>query len=399
MRKNSFYTFVLVFSPMVPSLELAGRSVYLFDLFFPFIALLFLAGVVRLKSNTIQFVFLVACICLLVLTLQTIIWGTVHSSSIVRFSAIALLIPMLKDFFCFNDFKIYMTKFLAIISVLGIFQFFDGYLFGNLFGINSLLSTLYPYAGDLSESALMKSDGSQLKSGSFSRATSIADGHPIIFGDLVASLSILLLFWKRYLVYRLSAFAVILTFSRGSWLMLVVGFLVFFLIEFRHLGFRLYLSVFFFLCIASFFVINIEAIHDAFYFRLMNTFYTFGFSDVAVGRSDDPRTAIIWPNFFSAMNAVGWKSYLSGYNIGLPTDSGHFAILRESGVVGYIVFLLFSIYSIFLSRFDKRIVSMLLVIFIGMVFHPVHQGYKIVFLTAISIAYCIVASRKKLDII
>lgn len=394
MKVREFLTFSLVFSPMVPSIDLAGKSIYIFDLFFPMIIFYLFLTKARVKDDTIYLSATVLFIGVSVASLQLILWGHIHSSSVIRFSFIALLIPLLKDIFPFYNFKNFLSLFLISISLLGILQFIDGFLLNGLFKVNKLVSSLYPYAGDLSESNLTKTSGNYIKSGSFNRATSIADGHPIIFGDLVATLSIFLLFWRKYTAYIISAIAVVLTFSRGSWLMLAVGFIAFIIIEFRKIGFKFYVALIFTLLSSLLIVLSNDSVYNALQFRVINTLYTFGLSDLSVGRANDPRTDIVWPNFFSAMNEVGWTSYLVGYDVGLPTDSGHFAILRESGILGYLVFSLVSIYSIIKSRFDRSILSILLIIFFGMIFHPIQQGYKTVFLSTVSIAYCIKISKK-----
>ena len=163
----------------------------------------------------------------LVVALQLFFYSSIVSASLVRF-VFSFLLIMLYRYASFEreDFINFSSAVVVIICLSGLFQFIDGLILNNYFGFNYIIAELYPYRGELSESALAKVSGAQIKSGSLYRSTSIFDGHPIVYGDFLALVSIFFLYWKKYFIYFLILASVLLTFSRGSWLIFFLGFFI-----------------------------------------------------------------------------------------------------------------------------------------------------------------------------
>ena len=378
----------LIYLSFLPAVAVGIRAVYFFELYLLVVFSLILVSsrVLKISYFRIGVVFSALIFILCIPFFQSVLWGNVHSLSILRFFILVTPILFYSYFKGFIAFERHASIFAIIISLIGIFQFVDGFILQNFFKFNNLVGTLWPYVGILDESSLDKVGGAQIKSGSLFRATSIMDGHPILFGDLTALLSVFFLFWRRYIPFMFLAVATLLTFSRGSWLMLVVAIFLFFLFGKKDRNFYFMISIF--IASLTLLIMKNELVYRAFYFRVVNTLYSFGLSDVEVGRSNDPRTSEIWPAFIDEMNNIP-LSYIFGYNLNMPTDSGYLAILRESGVWGLVFYVSISLFTIFLSRFDKLVLSFFIVLSVGMIFHPITQGYKIVYITSLMLAFYI----------
>ncbi|MDB9753520.1 hypothetical protein OAB29_05140, partial [Oceanospirillaceae bacterium] len=129
-----------------------------------------------------------------------------------------------------------------------------------------------------------------------------------------------------------------------------------------------------------------ESVYYAFHFRVMNTLSVFGFSDIQIGSTIDPRTETVWPNFLAALSGAGTWGALVGFPYDGPTDSGYLAIIRESGFIGMCILFFLALFIVLKSRYDPVSLVMLFVLCVGMLFHPVQQGYRLVFFTAMFFA-------------
>lgn len=381
---------------LFPAITIGLKSIYFFDFFiFGFYCYAAFIANIKFKNVDIIFVFVLVLLVLLIFITQVIIGGSIHSASILRF---ILFFFIIFYFNCFDDyyfFQKFAAKFLVFVSLIGIVQFIDGYMLNNLFNVNGVVSTLYPYNGVISESDLAKTAGAHIKSGSFYRATSIADGHPILLGDMLAVLSLFLLFWRKYISFIIVAIAVVLTFSRASWLILALGFTAYFIFEFRRLKPKFYFLMLTAGAVALIAIFSYSSLYDAFYFRVVNTLSTFGLSDVSIGRSDDPRIAHVWPNFIKSMLDTGWTSFIAGSNVRVPTDSGYLAVLRESGFIGIFIYILIFYYILIFSKYDRLVCVLFIAVACGMIFHPLQQGYRFIFIFFVFMAYHIRYVRQK----
>jgi hypothetical protein len=386
MEPKSKYSNVLVLSLVFPALALGARSIYFFELFWLF--LIFYLSAKGFKSNkNSNLIFVLMLICgSLILFFQLLFWGYPHGTSILR-----VLFNLSPIFFLNNVFKsnsLYRKFDLIILftSLLAIFQFIDGYLLKNLLGVNNFIGVLYPYAGGLDDAELELSGGANIAVSSYNSATSVADGHSILLGDLLAVFSIIPLVRGKYFLYFLSFLATLITFSRGSWLMFGIGFICYVFLYRRQISSVFYLKTFSVILLLIIPVVLIQPIYEAFFFRIANTLFAFGLIDLDIGSQFDGRTAIVWPMFFSEFNKNGFIAYLFGYNYIGPTDSGFLLILRDLGLMGFLFYLLFFIWTTYKSKFDNVVILLNIVLITGLFFHPITQGNRLLFGYSILIA-------------
>lgn len=387
-RKSTIFLKILVlltlFSPYV---KVAGRSVYLFDFFLIALVIfsfIFLSFSVR-RNDFIYFLFAIS-FSVLILFFQAVFWGEVPGIYLVRLFFYFSFYIFLKDFVATADKRSvieFVSRCVAIVSLLGIFQVVDHYAFSGSLGIAKFTSVLYPYPGELAIRSQELSNGLQLKVGSFFNATSSFDGHSILLGDFLSISLGFLLYYRKYFALGLTTLCLILTMSRGAWAMGFLSLVVFSFTGFtrRNVKSSLILAsiaVFIFISL-----ISIEVVREYLLFRVNNTLYTFGIIEDQVGRAEDPRTAMVWPRLINTLSELGWGAYLIGAPISFSADSGYLTILRDSGFLGLLIILSFPLY-ILASKVDRKaMLRVLIVIAVGMIVHPVFQGIRTVLFSVI----------------
>ncbi|MDZ4070732.1 MAG: hypothetical protein U1C70_02810 [Sediminibacterium sp.] len=380
------YSSILILLLVFPALAIGARLVYGFELFW-LLSLVYLSGE-DFKSNknaNLIFILIVIAVALILLT-QLIFWGYPHGTSILRvlfnLSPIFFMSKIFKNDSVYPKFELI----LYYISILALLQFIDGYILKNLIGINKLIGFLYPYSGSLDDAELELSGGANIAVSSYNSATSIADGHSILLGDLLAVFSIVPLVRGKLFLYFLSFLATLITFSRGSWLMFVIGFIAYIFLYRKEIPKKFYIKTFSVVILSFILMFFIQPIYEAFFFRIANTLFAFGLIDLEIGSQFDGRTAIVWPMFFSEFNKNGIMAYLFGYNYIGPTDSGFLVILRDLGLMGFGIYFLFFIWTTYKSKFDNVIILLNIVLITGLFFHPISQGNRLLFGYAILVS-------------
>lgn len=375
------------FSPLlliVPALTIGPRSLYAFELLPAVLAvLLLLSRKTRTTAARFLFIWFLLAFSLLATLSQVVLLGDIRAMAFFRLLNLAILFIMMVSILE-NDARIKRVAAFsfsaAIVFAYG--QIVDGQFFSNSLGINRLVATLYPYTGALDDKSMNITGGLLLKTNSAFSPTSIGAGHTIIAGNLFAVMAITLLHWRKPYFFALSALVTIVTFSRGSWLILLVGVLLValhtardgnpimraktmaqFLVGGAFVGLALYLGPF----------------RDYMMFRVLNTLGVFGFVDNFEGTAYDPRTSEIWPRFIEQMNEVGFHAWVVGSKLTIPTDSGILLIFRESGGLGALFFLVLGVGLYIATRRDHLVGALLLSLLVGSVFNPVQQGYQLIF--------------------
>jgi len=316
--------------------------------------------------------------------LQVMVYGKVHSLSNLRIITLLLLVFYLSKRYVLCPFSIQHGVVLAIFLATGLayVQILDNLLFGGALSVSKIVGMFYPYRGELTERGLDITGGAPIKTNSVLSPTSILEGHTILAGNFFAVGAIIMLFWKKPFLFFATALIAILTFSRGSWLMLGVGFM-FWLITVRWtvrpIVFAKYLIGF----VSCFLFVRYSTFWDYLSFRIMNTLFVFGLVQEASGNPIDPRTEISFPQFISKMNEIGIHAWVIGGNVGVPTDSGILLFFREAGFFGMLITILVFLHGYFLSGKDKLVLCLILMIAVGSVWNPVLQGYRLIFLFAL----------------
>jgi hypothetical protein len=295
----------------------------------------------------------------------------------------------------FNEILNFALTISVVVAAIGIIQTIDGLLFSNVTGINSILSILYPYPGELTGSAALKADGLQLKLSSAWGSTSVFDGHPILFSDFLVISSILFIYFKRYLGLSIIIIAVITTYTRGAWVAILFAFLFHYVFQSKKVRFK---DILFFIAMTiaiSTIVYSIEPLREYVSFRVLNTLASFDLiANYDIGRIGDPRTEDVWPAFFKMLSESGISGYLWGIPSSIPTDSGYLSIIQNSGLIGLFLIVSILVY-IYIFIIDKHYKSLVILIFatlsILFIVHPVFQGYKtlyfLVFILLIASSY------------
>lgn len=381
--KNKYFSYWPLLA-LAPALVVGPRFIYLFEIS---IVLYWLALFSKKDFSLHKGANLLICIVifsyLCILFLQYISIGGINSFSLVR---VFLIISPVLVYKQFSEFEVALKKFNFVIlfaSALAIAQFSDGYLLNSFFGINSIVGFLYPYGdNDLDQDALYLSGGAKIAVNSYNSATSIADGHSILLGDFLAVCGLILIYQKKYLLYFLVLIATLITFSRASWLMLFVGTLF---LSFGNKKDIIYLASIFSLVIMA--ILIVDPLYNAFYFRIANTLFAFGFSDMEIGSSIDGRSAVVWPNFFEALNGAGWIGWLVGFEYKQPVDSGIFSLLRDAGILGLILILYINLWILNKLKKDSIARVMMAVMLLGLFFHPIDQGLRLLFIFYLFLAF------------
>lgn len=394
MRNTNFHQLILLV--LAPAIPFAGRYLYSFEIFLIAPVLLVLLKSIRLDKLTLSFLVSLFAISFIAVYVQGLLWGAVISGSLSRF--VLLCYPLALWSYINNDnFDKAFNVVAWYTSLLAISQFIDGYLLSSYFSVNALVGLLYPYAGELSERSLGLSNGVQISVSSFNSATSIADGQSILLGDFLSIILVYSLYKRSYMASFFVFFALLITFSRGSWLMGCVGILGIFLVSSRREKASIAKIVGLSSVVLYVALTLNESIYYAFFYRVMNTLAVFDLSAIQVGTEVDPRTAVVWPNFLAGLSDAGFGGAFVGFPYDGPTDSGFLAIIRESGIIGLFVFFLLAMFIVFRTRFDPISLVMLAVLFVGMIFHPIQQGSRTVFFTAMFFAARIHATSSRRD--
>lgn len=115
----------------------------------------------------------------------------------------------------------------SIAALIGILQFLEHTGTIPFSIIRNITSELFPYRGILTDVKLIKTGGYYLKMGGAGRITGTFDGHPIFFGDFLATILVVSLHKVQKpstaVTWLVLLLALILTQSRGSWLGAIVG--------------------------------------------------------------------------------------------------------------------------------------------------------------------------------
>ena len=365
-----------------PYIKVAGRSIYLFDVFL--IALVFFASMslsVYIRRNDLIYLLFVFSFSFVIVFCQAIFWGEIPGIYLIRLFFYFSFFLLLKDFVSTAD-KGSMIEFLsrcvAIVSLIGVFQLIDHYIFSGSLGVAKLTSILYPYPGELALRNQELSNGLQLKVGSFFNATSTFDGHSILLGDFLSISLGFLLYYKRYISLSLTTLCLVLTMSRGAWAMGLLSLLVFSFNGFSKSNLKSSLRLLLICAVIFVCIISIEVIREYLLFRVNNTLYAFGIVGEQIGRAEDPRTTVVWPRLINTLSELGLSAYMLGAPINFSADSGYLTILRDSGFLGLILIASFPIYVLAKKIDRKAVFRVLIVVAVGMIVHPVFQGIRTV---------------------
>ena len=236
----------------------------------------------------------------------------------------------------------------GLVGLVGIIQVaeFHGYI--PRIGVNSTLSTVYPYRGELSASVLEKTQGYTIRMGGLGRATATFEGHPILFADFLAfALVVVLPFMKskwQMLFYAGGTVALLLTLSRGAiigWLTGVMIVIVLSVYFGKRAPIRVRRQIILPLLISGTIIVGVvlgTPLGESVMYRIESTLYSLqGF-----GRPEQ-RLATIWPAAFEAL----WQAEVLGWFVGVPggyegpTDSQYLWLLVNVGLLGCVVFVSF----------------------------------------------------------
>lgn len=374
--------FLLPLLVLVPGFYIGVRTIFLFELVIMLVFLISLGGNnLKVNKKFFSVSFIIVSVSLLISALQVLVYGQLLSLSILRIAVLLLLVIYLSKGYSLSPLSIQHGVVVAIFlaTALAYAQILDNSLLGGTLSVSEIVGKLYPYRGELSERGLNITGGLQLKTNSVFSPTSIVDGHTILAGNFFAVGAIVMLFWKKPFLFSAAALIAILTFSRGSWLMLGIG-LIFWLSTVKWTVRPIVLVKYSIGLIISFLFIRYSIFWDYLSFRIMNTLYVFALVQEASGNPVDPRTTHVWPEFFSKMNEIGIHAWVIGGNVGVPTDSGILLFFRESGFLGLLTAILVFFYGYLISGKDRLVLCLILMISIGSVFNPVVQGHRLVFL-------------------
>lgn len=387
MKSNTLSDKLMGFSPLlllVPPLTLGPRSFYAFE-FLPAIFAIMPLFAFRIRTSAAGFCFVLCLLffALLTMLLQVVLLGTTEALVFFRLLNLVLLFLIMLSTLENTERIVRVAAFSFSVAVaLAYGQILDWQIFSGGLGINRLVATLYPYTGTLDERGLGITGGLSLKTNSALSPTSIGSGHTIIAGNLFAVISIALLYWRKPFLFSMTALVTVLTFSRGSWLILFIGVVLVLMGSSGNHYPRVNLKTSVQLLVGSIFgalTLYLSPFWDYMVFRVQNTLGVFGFITNYRGTLYDPRTTEVWPTFIEQMNEIGFIAWAVGSNLTIPTDSGILLVFRESGGLGFFFFLALGIGLYVSTRRDRLVRALLLALLVGSVFNPVHQGYQLIF--------------------
>ncbi|MDA9366599.1 hypothetical protein N9R10_03035 [Pseudomonadales bacterium] len=373
-----FFVFLILFSP---GIGLLGRTIYPFE-----IAALVYLSLSLLVNKTITkhsgIVLLYIFVVLLILIVQGFYYGQLMALDLIRIlpAFLILFVVRTKDVE-FQEMINFIVAICCCVALIGVVQTIDGLLLSNITGVSSILSSLYPYAGELTGSAAAKAGDYQLKISSAWSSTSTFDGHPILLADFLVLATVLVCYFKRNFALVIIMFALVTTFTRGAWVAAVAALL------FRYLFMRRQVSwseIFKFLAVVGaigLVIYSVEPLRDYVEFRILNTLASFDLiSGYDRGRIGDPRTETVWPAFFELLSQSGIVAYLFGVPTNHSTDSGYLTYIQNSGVTGALMVGALFLYFYRNMALDKGFVKLLFfTLSILFIVHPVFQGYRSVY--------------------
>ena len=368
---------------LLPALPIAGRLIYFFEIFvFAYLLIYFLnANINKISQRHLLVCFGLFGLLLLINFYQVIYFNTSLNTSFIRVGLLLLCALIFSNSNAAISEKSLLFV-IAFASILAIAQSIEGRFFGPG-PINTFISFFYPYNGDVGFSVITKTQGLNLATNGVFNATSIVDGHTILAGNFLAICAIYTLFRKKYALTAITALAVIMTFSRGSWIIMLTGFSIWSILNFKKffspkLMFSLFLIILIFLFIPE------NNLFNAINLRVVDTLIIFGLIEGISEGGIDPRRDIVWPRFFEHVNSTGISGWLFGSGFEGPVDSGYFLILKEFGLIGLILVIFFGFYFVWSVKKSTIFFVIFLSISIAMVVNPVQQGMKLIFLI-----YCI----------
>ncbi len=397
IKHDSLLKVYILLIAFIPVLKIGSRSFYLFELIIigSFIILFYK----KTKNDYLIIYLFIFSLILLTSFIQVTTFYSLFNTSYYRYFIYLFASLPLMYFINDRDEIISFTlKIILIVAIIGIVQTVDGIMFGQSLKINQILGSLYPYQGEMASALYERNHELMLKVGGSFRSTSTIDGQPILLGDFLAVLSIFFLYNKWYKAYFIIAIAVILTLSRGSWLILFCGFLFYFLLEVKlykiKIIFKFLFSLIFMLLIL--YLIAPDFLERTIIWRLEGSLATFELID-SVERVRDPRTENVWPIFFDNLNSYGVLAYLIGMPTIIYTDSMWFDILKNGGLIGILIYFLFFSYLIFLTRGINRkiMINLSLILAIGFIVHPVFQSLRMIALLSLFIAIYVFMNKKE----
>lgn len=391
--------FALIFLPfaiLLPGYDYGPRTFFFFEIFLlsaSFFLIIFKSG--KIEKKTFNVFLLISFLILFAIIFQIYFYGGIQSLSILRVSALLLSVFFLAVSTSGSSLKIKKNTVLVMIiaAAIAYAQLIDNTLFGGGLNVSELVAKLYPYRGELSDRGLSITDGLSLKTNSAFSPTSIVDGHTILAGNFFAIISVISFFWRKPYLAVAAALITVLTFSRGSWGMLFIG------VSFWILTIKWKVSLVSAVKYAIGLLLAVTLLLNTHFwqylvFRINNTLFAFGLTDMAVGNPIDPRTTRVWPEFIRAMNDIGAYSWIIGGNLSVPTDSGLLLIFRESGVLGFAVIVLLFLYGYLVSGRDRLVLCLIFMIAAGSIVNPVIQGHRLLFLFGLVV---LVQSRMHLE--
>ncbi|MFN0198566.1 MAG: hypothetical protein ACKVT0_17605 [Planctomycetaceae bacterium] len=237
---------------------------------------------------------------------------------------------------------------LFIAGFIGLIQVLEHHGLTRNHAVSYVLNQFYPYYGELTDNAHLKSMGMQLRTGGAGRITSVFDGHPILAGDFLAIGLVLTLPLARglsgMLLTAVPTLALMLTLSRGSILAWGAGIVAYmgFLSMRRGSSPRTIRVVVQIACVVAGLVVvtMFTPFGTSILWRVESTIETIMGTGV-----EDGRTEKVWPMVFAALE----KSSLSHWLFGLgrmyegPADSQYLFTMVNAGLAGVFVLLIFHI--------------------------------------------------------
>ena len=398
INKYNVILSITIYSVLFPVFVLGGRYVYFFEI----VLLSIIIGLVffgQLRFKITIFIYLLSL--LFFFAVIAFFFNAVYNSTsglwswrfILIFSGLSLIL----NNFNYIDIRQGVKNVVLIVSIVGIIQTVDGFLLDHMFGMNQFLSEFYPYPGEQSEKVLSKTGGFNLATNAMFQITSLIDGHTILAGNFLAVGSVAMFYWRSKKAFYLTFFATLLTFSRGSWLLMFVGLAsvwasnVNFKNMFRFFNFHTLSNLLLISLVLSTFLLS-TPFGEIVFARIINTLEAFNFIENVSNAPSDPRTTYIWPHFFDQMASNGISAWLIGIPGGFPVDSGHFHIIKTTGLLGWLLLSVFVISVFIYSARSKLVFSIIFAITVAMIFNPVHQGLRLLAL----LAFIVVAEKNYL---
>jgi hypothetical protein len=240
---------------------------------------------------------------------------------------------------CYRRNLVVLQFLLFVVGVIGLIQVAEHRRLIDSNYVTDVLSDYYPYWGELSDSALDKASGRQLKTGGAGRLTSVIDGHPLLAGDLLAFGLLLTMPLARgqrgWLLHVVPLLALVLTLSRGSILPWFMGVLIYswLTMQFsaasnraRSQGMMRLISM-----VGLLGILLLTPLGDSILWRIETSIDTFHGHGVGEGRTSE-----VWPEVMSVLADSTKTELILGLGDAYdgPTDSQYLLSLVQTGVFG-----------------------------------------------------------------